>query len=97
MGDYYGFESRGLGTLHEVSSADDATTDDEIAGNVAESKSPTITSPSDQLHPILLEDCTELGNVVKSHELFETSCKSEVHNNNVIRGVFYAPQYVLLN
>ena len=34
-----------------MSSADDAAIDEEIAANVAESKSPAITSPSDQLHP----------------------------------------------
>ena len=50
---------------------------------MAESKSPATTSPSDKLHPILLEDGTELGNDVKSHEILETTCKSEVHNNSV--------------
>ena len=66
-----------------MSGADDAATDEEIVANVAESKSPAITSPSDQLHPILLEDGNELGNDVKSHEILETTCKSEVHNNSV--------------
>ena len=51
--------------------ADDAATDEEIATNVAESKSPAITSP----YP-----STELGNDVKCHEIVETSGKTEVHN-----------------
>ena len=50
-----------------MSGADDIATDEEIVANVTESKSLAITSPSDQLHPILLEDGTELGNDVKSH------------------------------
>jgi hypothetical protein len=66
-----------------VSGADDAATDEDTTANVAESKSPAITSPSDQLHPILLEQCTELGNDVKCHEIVETTCKTEVHNNSV--------------
>ena len=66
-----------------MSGADDAATDEEIAANVAESKSPAITSPSDQLHPILLYPSTELGNDVKCHEIVETACKTEVHNNSV--------------
>ena len=68
-----------------MSGRDDVATDEDIIGNAAESKSPTITSPSDQLHPILMEDCTELGNVVKSNEILDPTCKSEVHNNNVFQ------------
>ena len=61
-------EPRGLTHLHEVFGRDDVATDDEIFGNVAESKSPTVTSPSDKLYPILLEAFSELDKVVKSHE-----------------------------
>ena len=42
-----------------VSGYDETVTDEEIANNMAESKSPAIISSSDQLHPILLEDCIE--------------------------------------
>ena len=66
-----------------MSGRDDVATDEDIIGNAAESKSPAITSPSDQLHPILMEDCTELGNVVKSNEILDLVCRFEVHNNNV--------------
>ena len=30
-----------------------------------------------------MDDCTELGNVVKSNETLDPTCKSEVHNNSV--------------
>ena len=43
-----------------MSGQDDVATDEDIIGNAAESKSPAITSPSDQLHPILLYPSTEL-------------------------------------
>ena len=66
-----------------MSSRDDTATDEEIFGNVAESKSLAITSPSDKLHPILMEDCIELGNVVKSNEILDLVCKFEVHDNCV--------------
>ena len=51
--------------MHEVFGQDDAATDEEIDGNVAESKSSDITSLLNQLHPIVLEDCSKLGKVVK--------------------------------
>ena len=66
-----------------MSGRDDVATDEDIIGNAAESKSHAITSPSDKLHPILMEDCIELGNVVKSNEILDPACKSEVHNNSV--------------
>ena len=40
-------EPRALTHLHEVSGRDDAAINEEIFGNVDESKSPAITSPSD--------------------------------------------------
>ena len=59
-------ESHGLTHANEVSGRDDVATDEDVIGNAAESKSPALTSPpSDQLHPSLLEDCNQLGNVVK--------------------------------
>ena len=60
----------------------DVATDEDIISNVAESRSPVITS-SNQLHPILMEDCIELGNVVKSNEILDLVCKFEVHDNCV--------------
>ena len=66
-----------------MSGRDDVATDENIIGNVAESKSPTITSPSNKLNPIIMEDCTELGNVVKSNEILDPTCKCEVHSNSV--------------
>ena len=54
-------EPRGLTHLHEVSGPDDAATDDEIFGNVAESKSPAQTYLSNQLCILLVKDCSELG------------------------------------
>ena len=67
-----------------MSGRDDAAMDDDIIGNAAESKSLAITSPSDKLHPILMEDCTKLGNVVKSNQILDPTCKSKVQNNNVL-------------
>ena len=57
-----------------MSGRDDAATNEDIIANEAESKSLAITSPSDQLHPIPVEDCTELGNVVKSNEILDPTC-----------------------
>ena len=62
---------------------DDAATDEDIISNVAESKSPAITSPLDQLQPIVMEDCNKLGNVVKMNEILNPKCKPEDHNNSV--------------
>ena len=76
-------KSRGLTHANEVSGRDDAATDEDIIDNPAESKHLAITSPSDQRHPILMEDCTELGNIVKSNEILDLVCRFEVHNNNV--------------
>ena len=76
-------ESRGLTHTNEASGRNDATTDEDIIGNVVESKSPAITSPSDQLHPSIMEDCNELGNVVKMNEILYPKCKPEDHNNCV--------------
>ena len=60
-----------------------STTDEDIIGNATESKSHAMTSPSNHLHPILIEDCTKLGNVVKSDEILDPKCKTEVDNNSV--------------
>ena len=65
---------------------DDVATDDDIIGNAAESKSPAITSPSDKLHPILMEDCIELGNVVKSNEILNPACTSVMQHYQVVGG-----------
>ena len=51
---YVVVESRGLTHANEASGQDGAATDEDVIGNAAESKSPALISPSDQL-----------GNVVK--------------------------------
>ena len=66
-----------------MSGRDDVATDEDIIGNAAESKSLAITSPSDQLHTILMEYCTKLGNIMKSNEILDPTCKSKVYNNIV--------------
>ena len=69
---------------NEASGRDDAATDEDVIGNAAESKSPALTSPpSDQLHPSLLEDCNQLGNVVKMNEILDPNPKPEDNNNSV--------------
>ena len=82
-------ESRGLTHANEASSRDDAATNEDVIGNATESKSPTITSPSDQLHPSLMEDCNQLGNIVKMNEILNPKCKPEDHNNNVFKHLMH--------
>ena len=55
----------------------------ELFGNVSQSKIPTQTSPSNKLHPILVEGCSELCKSGKKNEIRDPTCKSKVHNNNV--------------
>ena len=75
---------------NEASGRDDAATDEDVIGNAAESKSPALTSPpSDQLHPSLLEDCNQLGNVVKMNEILNPKCKPEDHNNSVFEHLMH--------
>ena len=66
-------ESGGLTHAHQVSGRDDVATDEDIIGSATESKSLAITSRSYQLHPILMDDCTKLGNVVKSNEILDAT------------------------
>ena len=76
-------ESRGLTHANEASGRDDAATDEDIIGNAGESKILDIISPLDQLHPSLMEDCNQLGNIVKMNEILDPKCKPEDHNNSV--------------
>ena len=62
---------------NEASGRDDAATNEDVIGNAVESKSPALTSPSDQLHPSLLEDCNQLGNVMKMNEILDPNPKPE--------------------
>ena len=57
--------------------------------NAAESKSPALTSPSDKLHPSLMEDCNQLGNVVKINEILDPNPKPEDHNNCVLEHLMH--------
>ena len=82
-------ESRGLTPANEASDRDDAATDEDVIGNAAESKSPTLTSPSDKLHPNLMEDCNKLGNVVKMNEILDPNPKPEDNNNNVFEHLMH--------
>ena len=68
---------------NEASGRDDAAIDEDVIGNAVESKSSALTSPSDQLHPSLMEDCNQLGNVVKMNEILDRNPKPEDNNNNV--------------
>ena len=56
-----------------MSNREDVATDEDIIGSATESKSLAITSRSYQLHPILMDDCTKLGNVVKSNEILDAT------------------------
>ena len=74
---------------NEASGPDDAATDEDVIGNAAESKSPALTSPSDQLHPSLMEDCNQLGNVVKMNEILDQNPKPEDNNNSVFEHLMH--------
>ena len=82
-------ESRGFTHANEASDRDDVATDEDVIGNVAESKSPALTSPSDQLHPSLMEDCNQLGNVVKMNEILDPNPKPEDNNNSVFEHLMH--------
>ena len=74
---------------NEASGRDDAATDEDVIGNAAESKSPALKYPSDQLHPSLMEDCNQLGNVVKMNEILDPNPKPEDNNNNVFEHLMH--------
>ena len=69
--------------MDDVSDRDDAAMVKELFGNVADSKSLAQSSPSYQLHPILMEDWSELSKPMKNKEIGNPTCKSNVHNNSV--------------